>query len=307
MDRSMVEQIADPLVHMIRNAVDHGVEAADDRVRVGKPAMGVIRLSAYHEGGNIAIELSDDGQGLNREAILTKARNMGLIKDGQALSDVEVYDLIFMPGFSTAKQVTEISGRGVGMDVVKRNIEAMRGRVIITSTPGQGTNFKIVLPLTLAIIDGMLVACGQERYIIPTLAIIESIQPDPTMLASLTGKAEVINVRGEIIPLLRLDRLLGIAGAQQDPTQALVVVLESVGRKVGVVVDDVITQQQVVIKSFGAALSGTRFVSGAAIMSDGKVGLILNVEELGTLSDDRTHRARRAEVGAAAAAPGGSA
>ncbi len=301
MDRSMVEQIADPLVHMIRNSVDHGIEPADDRARAGKAPMGVIHLSAYHEGGSIAIEISDDGGGLNRERILQKARAQGLVAEGQSLSDTEVHELIFRPGFSTAQQVTEISGRGVGMDVVKRNVEAMRGRVQIASTPGAGTSFKIVLPLTLAIIDGMLVACGEERYIIPTLAIIESIKPDPSMLFSFADRGEMVNVRGETIPLLRLDRLFGIADAQQDPSLALVMVIESLGRKIGLLVDDVITQQQVVIKNLGTGLSGTRYVSGAAILSDGRVGLILNIEEIGSVFGERGGFRARREQGVLAA------
>lgn len=297
MDRSMVEQIADPLVHMIRNSVDHGIEPAEERSRAGKSPMGVIHLSAYHEGGSIAIEISDDGGGLNRDRILAKARAQGLVAEGQSLTESEVNELIFMPGFSTAKQVTEISGRGVGMDVVKRNVEAMRGRVQIASTPGAGTSFKIILPLTLAIIDGMLVACGEERYIIPTLAIFESIKPDRSMLFSFAERGEMVNVRGETIPLLRLDRLFGIDGAVADPTQALVMVIESLGRKLGLLVDDVITQQQVVIKNLGSGLSDTRFVSGAAILSDGRVGLILNIEEIGSVFGERGGFRARRELG----------
>jgi two-component system chemotaxis sensor kinase CheA len=280
---------------MIRNAVDHGIEPVQERLKSGKPGMALIRLSAYHESGNIVIEISDDGRGLNQEAILTKALAQGLIQEGQKLSDAEIYDLIFKPGFSTAKQVTEISGRGVGMDVVKRNVEAMRGRIVISTVPGQGTTFKIILPLTLAIIEGMLVACGDERYIIPTLSIIESIKPDQSMLFSFAGKSEVINVRGDIFSLLRLDRLFNIPGAKTDPTQALVVVVESLGRKIGLMVDDVITQQQVVIKSLGTGMPGTQFVSNAAILSDGKVGLILNVEEISTVFDDRNIKSRLQE------------
>ena len=288
MDRSMVEHIADPLVHMIRNAVDHGLEGAEDRSSAGKPAVGQVRLSAYHEGGSVIIELSDDGRGLNRDRIVKKAIEKGLIESADGMTEAEVNGLIFAPGFSTAAQVTEISGRGVGMDVVKRNIEALRGRVVITSTPGQGTKFKLVLPLTLAIIDGMLVACGAERYIIPTLSIVESIQPDRKILVSLAQTNEMINLRGEILPLIRLDKLFHLAGAKSDPTEALVVVVEGYGRRIGLLVDEVVTQQQVVIKSLGEGLGSTRFLSGAAILSDGRVGLILNVEEIATLF----HRSR---------------
>ena len=280
MDRSMVEHIADPLVHMIRNAVDHGLEPPDERRKAGKPQEGTIKLSAYHEGGSIVIELSDDGRGLDREAILTKARAQGLVGPNDTLSESDIHMLIFAPGFSTAKQVTEVSGRGVGMDVVKRNVDAIRGRVSIKTTPGQGTTFKILLPLTLAIIDGMLVACGKDRYIIPTLSIIESIQPSKAMLVTFAEQNEMINVRGQILPLVRLGRLFNAVDAKTDPTQALVVIIEGVGRRLGLLVDEVVTQQQVVIKSLGQGLGPTRYLSGAAILADGRVGLIVNVEEI---------------------------
>ena len=287
MDRSMVEQIADPLVHMIRNAVDHGIEPPDERRKAGKPEEGTIRLSAYHEGSSIVIELADDGRGLDRDAILAKARAQGLLGPDDTLSELEIHMLIFAPGFSTAKQVTEVSGRGVGMDVVKRNVEAVRGRVGISTTPGQGTTFKLVLPLTLAIVDGMLVACGQDRYIIPTLSVIESIQPTEGMLVTFAGQVEMINVRGHILPLVRLARLFSVTGAKSDPTQALVVIIEGMGRRVGLLVDEVVTQQQVVIKSLGQGLGPTRFLSGATILADGRVGLIINVEEIAGTTVER--------------------
>jgi len=286
MDRGMVDLLSDPLVHMIRNAVDHGIESPEDRATSGKPAVATVRLSAYHETGNIAIEIADDGRGLNRDAILAKARAQGLVSPGREPSDAEIWNFIFAPGFSTAKQVTEISGRGVGMDVVKRQIEGMRGRVMISSTPGRGTTFKLVLPLTLAIIDGMLIACGGERYIVPTLSIVESIQPDASMLFSAPNGGELLNLRGKVLPLVRLDRMLDIPGAKADPTQALVVVIDSCGHRLGLVVDDVLTKQQVVIKSLGAELQGNHFVSGAAILGDGRVGFILDVQEIGRLFGD---------------------
>ena len=291
MDRSMVEQINDPLVHMIRNSVDHGIGSAEERIAAGKPKTGSVTLSAYHEGGNIIIEVRDDGRGLNREKILAKAIKNGLVSETDQLTDQEILNLIWAPGFSTAEEVTEVSGRGVGMDVVKRNIESMRGRITTQSTPGEGTVFKIMLPLTLAIIDGMLVACGEERYIIPTLSIVESVKPVPSMLNSFTGKHEMINLRGEILPLLRVDRLFGLKGAAQELGEGLVVVVESVGRKVGLFIDDVLTQQQVVIKSLGTGLGRTPYVSGAAILSDGVVGLIMNVEEICALLDKKSVRA----------------
>jgi len=286
----MVEQIADPLVHLIRNACDHGVEAAEARTRAGKSPEATVRLSAYHEGGSIVIELSDDGRGLDREAIVGKALRQGLIRSADGMSEADIDALIFAPGFSTAKVVTEVSGRGVGMDVVKRNVEALRGRVTIHSRPGHGTTFKLVLPLTLAIIDGMLVACGEERYIIPTLSIVESLRPDRQMLVTMAQVNEMVNLRGEILPLLRLDALFGVDGARTDPTQALVVVVEGVGRRVGLLVDEVVAQQQVVIKTLGEGLGDTPYVAGGAILSDGRVGLILNVEQIVGLSQRRAPR-----------------
>ncbi len=293
MDRSMVEQIADPLVHMIRNAVDHGIEPPEEREAAGKPRTGTVTLSAYHEGGGIVIEIADDGRGLDREAILSKALSKGLVSKGEDLSESEIFSLIFAPGFSTAKKVTDISGRGVGMDVVRKNIDAMRGRISITSTPGEGTTFKIVLPLTLAIIEGMLVSCGKERYIIPTLSIIESIQVTDNMLVTFADRGELLNVRGQIVPLLRLHELFSIEGAIEDPPQGLVVILEGVGQRIGLLVDDVLTQQQVVIKSLGSGLKDTEFVSGGAILSDGRVGLILNVEQITSSVIKNSKEARR--------------
>jgi two-component system, chemotaxis family, sensor kinase CheA len=270
---------------MIRNSVDHGIESMEERTAAGKDAQGAIHLRAFHEGSNIIIEIEDDGKGLDREAIWKKAIEQGLVKEGEVISEQEIFNLILQPGFTTAKQVTEISGRGVGMDVVRRNIEAMRGRISISSNPGQGSDFKLALPLTLAIIDGMLVNCGEERYIIPTLSVVESIQPDASMLSSFADRFELINVRGEIFPLLRLDQLFEVAGAKKDPTQCLVVVLETLGRKVGLMMDDVMMRQQVVIKNLEGKLKNSKYLCGAAILSDGRVGLILNVDEIGALAD----------------------
>jgi two-component system chemotaxis sensor kinase CheA len=294
MDRSMVERIEDPLVHLVRNSIDHGIESAADRLAAGKPGRAVIKLSAYHEGGSIVVELSDDGRGLDRERILAKAREKGLVEDGKDLTDAEVHALIFLPGFSTAAKVTEISGRGVGMDVVKRNIEGMRGRVSVTSRPGQGTTFRMVLPLTLAIIDGMLVAAGPEKYIIPSLSIVESLRPAEETISRAAGRGEIINVRGEILPLLRLHRLLQMEGEERPVVESHVVVVEGLGRKVGLVVDDVLTQQQVVIKPLGNGIGDTDFLSGAAILSDGRVGLILNVDRLAVLASQGSGRVREA-------------
>lgn len=293
MDRVMVEQIADPLVHLIRNAVDHGIEPVEERRAAGKPETGTIQLSACHQGGSIVIEISDDGRGINRERVLAKAISLGIIEKGATLSDAQVYDLLFAPGFSTAQQVTEISGRGVGMDVVKRNIEAVRGRIITASTPGRGTTFRLVLPLTLAIIDGMVIRCGEERFILPTLNIVESLQPTRDMLFSISGIHEHILVRGQSLPLVRLSRILDVGGGEDDPTHALVVIVESLHTQVALMVDEVVMKQQVVIKTLSNELDTSRLFAGAAILSNGRVGLIVNVESLISLS--KTNSAPNAE------------
>lgn len=282
MDRSMVERIEEPLVHMIRNAMDHAIESAEERRALGKSEVATIRLSAHHEGGSIALEISDDGRGLRRDAILAKARERGLVGEGKdQLSDEEVYALIFQPGFSTAARVSELSGRGVGMDVVKRSIEGMRGRIVTRSTSSVGTTFKLVLPLTLAIIDGLLVSCGGETYIIPSLAIVESLQVSPGMLRTLGHRGELLDMRGEILSLIRLRRLFGVDGPEPLPEESRVVVIESAGKKIGLMVDEVVTEQQIVIKPLSSGLGDTDLLAGAAILSDGKVGLILNVDRLG--------------------------
>jgi two-component system chemotaxis sensor kinase CheA len=282
MDRSMVERIEEPLVHMIRNAIDHAIEPVSERLLGGKPETASIRLSAQHEAGSITIELSDDGRGLNRDKILAKAKQRGLVSENSDhLSDDEVFALIFLPGFSTAVEVSELSGRGVGMDVVKRGIEAMRGRVIVRSKPGVGTTFKLVLPLTLAIIDGMLVAAGDETYIIPSLAIVESLQVSTGLLRTLGQDGELLKVRDEVLPLHRLRRIVGKQGGAPATDQSHVVVVESLGKKLGVLVDQVLTQQQIVIKPLAQSLGDTELFAGAAILADGRVGLILNVDRLG--------------------------
>ncbi|MBN2724908.1 MAG: chemotaxis protein CheA [Deltaproteobacteria bacterium] len=291
-DRNIVEYLGDPLVHMIRNSVDHGIESKEDRIASGKNPTGKITLSAYHEGGKIIIEIGDDGKGLNKEAILSKAMRQGLINSEDRLNESDIYNLIFAPGFSTAKQVTEISGRGVGMDVVKRNIESLRGKVLISTSPGEGTVFKIVLPMTTAIIDGMLVECGNEQYIIPTLSIINSLKPEKNMLSRLGNGAEIINVRGEVLLLVRLSEIFSIDGAESDPVKALVIILETYGQKIGLLVDNILKQQQVVIKTVGDEVKKQDFFTGGAILSDGKVGLILNIEEIVNQSRSGSRRIR---------------
>jgi two-component system chemotaxis sensor kinase CheA len=293
MDRSMVERLEEPLVHMIRNSMDHGIEDAAGRQRAGKPTTATIKLSAYHTGGSVIIEVTDDGRGLSRDAILKKARDQGILREGDSLADSDVWDLIFAPGFSTAAKITEISGRGVGMDVVKRTVETMRGRVHIAATSNQGTLFRIILPLTLAIIDGMLIACGNEVYILPSLSILESLQPKASMLFALGERRELVSVRGELLPLMRLSRVFGVEGAEEDPTKALVVVVENLGRKVALLVDDVIDEQQVVIKSLDAGIAGAEHFSGAAILPNGRVGLILNVDRIGAMAGSDTRAPAR--------------
>jgi len=280
-DKTVVDKIGDPLIHMIRNAVDHGIENdPHEREAAGKSRSAKIELRAFHKGGNIYIEVEDDGQGLNREAILSKALARGLIKKDQKLTDSEIWSLVLEPGFSTAKKVTEISGRGVGMDVVKRNIESLRGLIEIQSTAGKGSLFSIRLPLTLAIIDGMIVQVGKNRYIVPTLSVKESLQPEPAALSSVLKQGEMLNIHDKLIPIIRLDRLFNIKGAKQDPTEALIVVIEADGKEAGLMVDELLGQQQVVIKSLGETMHDIQGLSGCTIMPDGRVGLILDTSGL---------------------------
>ncbi|HQG47911.1 MAG TPA: chemotaxis protein CheA, partial [Sedimentisphaerales bacterium] len=287
LDRTVVDKIADPLVHMVRNALDHGVERPEDRIKAGKNPTGRVELRAFHQAGNIVIELQDDGKGLDKEKIVKKAVDQGLVEPGQELSDEEAFKLIFHPGLSTAEKITSISGRGVGMDVVKKNIEALRGRVDISSIKGQGTTFTIRLPLTLAVIDGQVVRIGHARYIIPINAIVRSLRPTREQISTVQGRGEMVLERGELIPLVRLYRLLGVVPSTEEPTEALIVVVEEDGRKCCLMVDDLLAQQQVVIKSLGEALGRVRGVSGGAIMGDGRVTLILDIPGLVELAQEQ--------------------
>ncbi len=293
-DRNLVDVLSDPLVHMVRNALDHGLEPPDARVAAGKPAAGRLSLSAYHAGGNVVVEIRDDGRGLDRERILAKAVEAGIVAPGAAISDREIYELIFAPGFSTAEVVTDISGRGVGMDVVRRNVEAMRGRIEIESHPGAGTRFIIRLPLTLAITDGMLVRVGGERYIVPTVHIQLSFRPDENALSTIAGRGEIVMLRGDVLPLVRLHRLFGVPDAEQDPTRGLLMVVGDAGRRVALLVDELLGQHQVVAKSVGDGVGRAPGVSGGAILGDGRVGLILDVHEI--LSIARGHESRAPRV-----------
>jgi len=276
-DRNMVEALYDPLVHMIRNAVDHGLEAPAARQGAGKAAVGQVVLQAYQKGGNIVIEIEDDGQGLNREKIVRKAKDRGLIADETALTPFMIDNLIFEPGFSTADQVTDVSGRGVGMDVVKRAIERLKGKVEVFSEEGKGCRFAIRVPLTLAIMDGIIVRIGPERYIIPTVSIKETFRPQPADVATVQARGEVVKVRNMLLPLIRLYELLGVAPQRREPWEALVVVVENEGYQRCLMVDDLVGKQEVVIKNLGEKFKEVKGLAGGAIMGDGRVGLILDI------------------------------
>ncbi|MCA8956611.1 MAG: chemotaxis protein CheA [Planctomycetes bacterium] len=277
LDKTMVDALSDPLMHMIRNSVDHGLESSPaDRRAAGKSEVGRVTLRAYHEGGSILIQVSDDGAGMNRQAILNKAIEKGILRDGDALSDSEVFNLVFEPGFSTAKQVSEVSGRGVGLDVVKRAIENLRGHVEVRSKQGEGTSFVIRLPLTLAIIDGMVVRLGSQRYVIPTLEIVRIIQRRDASVTTMFDRAPVLRVGEQLIPLVETGSVLDVPDCGEPEDGAVVVV----DRGVALAVDELIGQQQIVIKNLGPSLNGARGFAGGAIMPDGRVSLILDVASL---------------------------
>ena len=286
-DRNMVDEIYNPLVHMVRNAVDHGLETPEDRIKAGKSEKGLICLRAYHRGGNIVIEISDDGRGLNRQKILDKALKKGLITNTDDVSEQDIYKMILLPGLSTAEKITDVSGRGVGMDVVKQAVEKLRGKMDIESTQGKGTTFITRFPLTLAIIDGMMVKVGQEVYIIPTMAIRQTLRPSREHYNVVVNKGETINVMGQLSALVRLCDLLGVKSEPKNPWEAIVVVVESDNRVKCLLVDEVIGKAEVVIKSLGSGLKHVKGVSGGAIMGDGRIGLILDPEGLFELSEGK--------------------
>jgi len=279
-DRNMVDSIYDPLVHMIRNSVDHGIQLPEERRRAGKPERGTVNLRAFQKGGNIVIEIEDDGEGLNRQKIRAKAIERNIISSESPLSDHEIENLIFMPGFSTADKVTDVSGRGVGMDVVKKAVERLRGKVEVSSQPGNGTLFVIRLPLTLAIIDGILVRVGRERYIIPTISIQESIRPTAEMLQTVHNKGEALLIRNSLIPIVRLYKTFNITADATDPTACIVVVVENEGQQRALMVDELLGKQEVVIKSLGGYMTDIDGVAGGTILGDGRVGLILDLAGL---------------------------
>jgi two-component system, chemotaxis family, sensor kinase CheA len=280
LDRNIVDKISDPLVHMIRNSVDHGIESPDERAKAGKNLIGRIELRAFHQAGNIVIEIRDDGKGLNKERIVEKAIANGIIEAGQKLTEEEIFKLIFHAGLSTAEKVTSVSGRGVGMDVVKKNVDLLHGKIDIASTPGKGTTFTIRLPLTLAIIDGQIVKIGSERYIIPINSIVCSFRMTREQLSSIQTRGEMVIVRNELLPLIRLYKLFKVVPATEDPTKALLVIVEDDNRKCCLLVDELLGQQQVVIKSLGGGLGTVKGTSGGAIMGDGRISLILDISGL---------------------------
>jgi|CXWL01.1.fsa_nt_gi two-component system chemotaxis sensor kinase CheA len=284
LDKTVIESIGDPLTHLVRNSADHGLEMPEERVANGKAEQGAIRMGACHEGGSICITVSDDGRGLNREKILKKALQNGLVTEADQLTDDQVWNLIFKPGFSTAEQVTDVSGRGVGMDVVKRNIESLGGTVSIKTEAGNGTTFRLKLPLTLAIIDGLTVRVGEEMYIVPLIAILESVQAKASSFKSIIGKGEVLNVRGEYVPVVRLYEVFRVKAECEDPLKAIFVIMETEGERVAVMVDELLEQQQVVIKTFEKNFRKIEGVAGATILGSGMVAFILDVRGLLALS-----------------------
>ncbi|MBN1404400.1 MAG: chemotaxis protein CheA [Opitutales bacterium] len=276
LDRNVVEQINDPLVHMIRNSLDHGLEDEAGRAASGKNLVGKIILKAYHQGSSIVIELSDDGRGMDPARLIKKAREKGLVREDQNMARQDILNLIFEPGFSTAEKVSDISGRGVGMDVVRRNIEKLRGKVELESELGKGTIFKIKLPLTTAIIDGLVVRVGEDRFILPTTSVKVALRPEKNQISKIKGKAEVLDLRGKTIPIVRLHERFNIQTDITLPWDGIVVIIETFGKPYGLLVDDMLSKQEVVIKSLGSMMKGVAGVAGGAILGDGTIALILD-------------------------------
>lgn len=278
LDRTMVEMLFDPLMHMVRNSVDHGLEPPDQREERGKPRAGRLVLEAYHQGGSVVVAVHDDGRGLDADRILAKGVERGLVEAGAELPPARVYELIFEPGFSTAAQVTDLSGRGVGMDVVRKQIQRLRGKIEIETKPGEGTAFLLKLPVTLAIIEGLVVRVGEERYIVPLFSLLETFRPRASGVFTMQNRTEVARVRDQLLPLIRLEQVLGVPSSAPSLEESVVVVAESQGRRCCLLVDQLLGNQEVVIKSLGDGLKGIRWFSGGAILGDGSIGLILDVE-----------------------------
>ena len=277
LDKTVLEKIGDPLVHLVRNSIDHGIESPEARLAAGKSAHGLIELNAYHKGGNVIVEVSDDGGGLKRDRILAKARERGLVGADEELSEDRIYNLIFAPGFSTADVVSDVSGRGVGMDVVKRNINELGGHVQISSSPGKGSMVRIRLPLTLAILDGQLARVGSEVYVVPIVSIVETIQVRQDQVNSIASRAQVFRLRDDYLPIVRLYDLFGIKPDHTDLLDGLLMIVEADGQRVGLFVDELMSQQQVVIKSLETNFRPVTGLAGATMLGDGRVALILDI------------------------------
>jgi two-component system chemotaxis sensor kinase CheA len=284
LDRSLVEKIQDPIVHLVRNAMDHGIESPEERVEKDKPETGTLELKAYHESGDVVIEISDDGAGIDPDAIFEKAVDKELVEPDEEMSEDEIYMLLFEPGFSTTEEVTDVSGRGVGMDVVRKNVESIRGSVEVDSGIDEGTTFRLKIPLTLSIISGMIMKLGEQRFVIPTTNIVRSLKPDEEQVTTVEGRGEVLNLRGDLISLCRLNQLFDLDVEDRPFTESLIVIVKGGGEKVGLQVDDILGQQEVVIKSLGLAFEELKGISGAAILGDGSVGLILDTPTLGDVT-----------------------
>jgi two-component system chemotaxis sensor kinase CheA len=276
LDRTVVEEIADPLVHMVRNALDHGLETPAERAASGKPETGILHLKAFHQGSNIVIELLDDGRGIDPEKIYRKAVQKGMFAAGTQLTREETLALIFAPGFSTAEKITAVSGRGVGMDVVKRNIEKLRGKIEIMSEVGRGSTFKVKLPLTMAIIDGLVVRVGEDRFILPSTSVQMALRPQRESITTVHGKGELLELRGKFVPIHRLNRRFGIPGEASQPWEGIVVIVENSGKVSALLVDEMVSKQEVVIKNLGAFMQNLPGVAGGAILGDGNIALILD-------------------------------
>ena len=276
-DKTIAEELSDPLLHMVRNAIDHGIETPQEREAAGKDPVARVRLAAYHKGAEIVIEISDDGKGLDRNRILTKAIEKGLVAPDANLSDSEIFALIFEPGFSTASEVTDLSGRGVGMDVVRRNLAKLRGQIDIESKPGEGSTFYLRLPLTLAIIEGLVVVVGTQRFVVPVFAVKEIVRVTAEMISTYRGRHEMALIRGELLPVIRLSDKLGIQSKSQHLSDGLLVITESEGRQFGVWIDDLLGSQEVVIKNLGESFKEVTSIAGCAVLGDGRVGLIVDM------------------------------
>lgn len=288
LDKTVLEKIGDPIVHLVRNSIDHGLEKPEARLAAGKKPVGSLRLHASHRGGNIVVEVSDDGAGLDADRILAKARSRNLVGPGETLTRDQIYNLIFSPGFSTAEQATDVSGRGVGLDVVRRNVKELGGSVELTSESGRGARFNITLPLTLAIVDGQSIAVGRESYIVPLVSIVESLQLSQGTLSSIAGRGEVFAFRGDYVPVIRLHEMFGVS-REREADDGIIVVIEGDGRRAGLLVDDLLGQQQVVIKSLDANFGRVDGVSGATILGDGSVALILDLPGIIRRANTRPH------------------